>query len=89
MYKKADLTKTRDDELLANAQQYQRLIRKLLWLVRGMRPDIAFVIPKLSQHCQKPANRHYIAAQRVIEYLNWTITLGIVDGDGGKSITIT
>jgi hypothetical protein len=42
------LTKAVVDELTTDESVYQSLIRKLNWIARVTRPDIAFVIQKLS-----------------------------------------
>ncbi|KYG40888.1 hypothetical protein M433DRAFT_159760, partial [Acidomyces richmondensis BFW] len=56
------LTKAEPEEPLTNENAYQTLISKLNWLIRAIRPDIAFVTQKLSQHAYKPTERHIAGA---------------------------
>jgi hypothetical protein len=67
------LTKGRTDEILADQNQYQRAIGSLMWISRGSRFDIQFVVGQLSQHCNSPTVRHWNAVIRVIRYLKGTI----------------
>jgi hypothetical protein len=63
---------TQNDADFQDIARYQRAIGQLNWLVRGTRPDIAFVTHRLSQHCQKPTNRHWAGVHRVLRYLQQT-----------------
>jgi hypothetical protein len=58
-------------------KSYQRLLGKLNWLVRACRPDIAFVVQKLSQFSHDPGTRHAGGAQRLLRYLSGTRKYGI------------
>ena len=42
---------TTDEALFDDVHLYRQALGRLNWLVRGTRPDIAFVVHKLSQHC--------------------------------------
>lgn len=44
--------------------KYQRALGQVNWLVRGTRPDLAFVAHKLSQHCHQPYQGHWAGVQR-------------------------
>jgi hypothetical protein len=44
----SNLTANKEDDPAADMKVYQQLLRKLNWLVRASRPDIAFVVQKLS-----------------------------------------
>ncbi|KAG7586100.1 Reverse transcriptase RNA-dependent DNA polymerase [Arabidopsis thaliana x Arabidopsis arenosa] len=57
-----------DGELLANPTVYRELVGKLLYLTIT-RPDITFVVHKLSQFISCPTGVHLTAAQRVVRYL--------------------
>jgi transposase InsO family protein len=48
-----------DDVPCESPAIYQRALGELNWLVRGTRPDLAFVVHKLSQHCHSPCERHW------------------------------
>lgn len=59
---------------------YQRLIEKLMYLVCGTRPDIAFVVGQLSKHNADPRKGHLQAAKRVVRYLKGTMEMGLIFG---------
>jgi len=56
----------------ANQALYQQAIGCLIWLAKGSRPDIAYAVGQLSQHCNEPTIRHWNAVLRVLRYLKGT-----------------
>ena len=68
----------RDDEKLADADQYARLIGQLMYLMRGSRPDICFVVTRLSRYVARPAERHWKCGLQVLRYLKGTRELGTI-----------
>lgn len=75
-------------EQRADQSLYQEAIGCTTWVSKGSRPDIAYVIGQLSQHCNEPTVRHWNAVLRVLRYLKGTInqciSYGIGKGDGPK-----
>lgn len=61
---------------LHDIKSYRRLIGRLLYLCIT-RPDITFVVNKLSQFLSKPCEHHLSAAYRVLRYLKSNICLGL------------
>ncbi|XP_019160106.1 PREDICTED: uncharacterized protein LOC109156725 [Ipomoea nil] len=61
------LNKT-EGSLIANPEEYRRLIGKLLYLT-NTRPDISHAVQQLSQFVDKPRDTNLIAAHRVLRYL--------------------
>lgn len=53
-------------------KQFQRLIGCLLYLMQGRRPDLAYVIIRLSQHSAAPQTHHWDDLKRVLRYLRGT-----------------
>lgn len=51
---------------------YRQLIGKLIYLVQGTRPDLAFSVAKLGQFSSNPGESHWTAAKRVLRYLKGT-----------------
>jgi Reverse transcriptase (RNA-dependent DNA polymerase) len=68
---------TREDIEFQDITKYQRAVGQLNWLVRGTRPDVAFVVHRLSQYCQKPTTRHWVGVQRVFRYLQYAKNLAL------------
>lgn len=57
--------------LLNDAGEYRRLIGKLLYLTIT-RPDIYFIVNRLSQFVASPRNSHMQAATHVLQYIKGT-----------------
>ncbi|XP_055822770.1 secreted RxLR effector protein 161-like [Solanum dulcamara] len=64
-------------ELFEDAQQYQRMIGKLLYLTIT-RPDIAYIVQTLSQFMQRPKVQHWNAALRALRYIKTQPGLGLL-----------
>jgi hypothetical protein len=56
-----------------------------MWLARGTRPDIQYVVSQLSQHCNDPKVRHWNAVIRVFRYLKGSVTYRISYGPEGAA----
>lgn len=63
-------------EAYKDPKEYRTLVGSLQYLA-FTRPDIAFVVNKLSQFMQSPTNDHFQAAKRVLRYLAGTVTHGL------------
>ena len=57
---------------------YRQAIDCLVFLMVGTRPDIAFAIGKLAQHCADPLESHCTGVKRVLRYLRGLQRLGLV-----------
>ncbi|KAL9840179.1 putative RNA-directed DNA polymerase [Arabidopsis thaliana] len=62
--------------ILDDAKEYRMIIGSLQYL-SFTRPDIAFVVNRLSQFMHKPTDEHWQAAKRVLRYLAGTKSHGI------------
>lgn len=56
------------------------MISKLIYLVYGIRPDIAFTVGQLSKHNADPKKGHLQAVKRVVRYLKGIIQMELVFG---------
>ena len=68
---------------------YRQAIGCLMFLMVGTRPDLAYAVGKLSQHCEQPLEGHWGAVKRVLRYVRGTqsqgIVLGYAHGDVSKT----
>ena len=66
-----------DGSAPTDSTEYQKVIGALQYL--GLtRPDIAFVVNRLSQFMHKPTECHWTAAKRILRYLKHTMFHGIL-----------
>ena len=68
------LEPTSANDKLANVDQFRRVIGKLLYLMRGSRPDICFAVVRLSRYVAGPAKRHWTCLMHILKYLKGTRT---------------
>jgi len=57
-----------DEDNCTDATAYQQIIRSLIYLVTGTRPDLAYTITHLSKFNSSPATKRRTAAKRVLRY---------------------
>ena len=57
--------------------RYSQIIGSLMYLASATRPDISFAVSKLSQFMSNLGDNHWRALERVMRYLNGTMSYGI------------
>jgi hypothetical protein len=57
--------------------RYSQVIGSLMYLASATRPDISFAVSKLSRFMSNPGIDHWHALERVMRYLNGTMSYGI------------
>jgi hypothetical protein len=57
----------------ASDPRYRELVGSLIYAMTCTRPDICWVVTKLSQYLAKPCKDHWIAAKHVLRYLKGTL----------------
>ena len=77
------LMRLTDDDKASTDREYMSLVGSLLYAAIVTRPDIAFAVQSLGRHLQRSGAEHWIAAKRVLRYLQGTISLGIMYGKNG------
>ncbi|KAF6039298.1 hypothetical protein EB796_002391 [Bugula neritina] len=99
--KDLQLEKATDDEYEHSKDYpYRQVIGSLIYLMTATRPDLAWIIGKLSQHLERPGPAHIAALKRLLRYLKGTKgfnlrftpnqqeLVGYVDADwGGETST--
>ena len=89
-----------EDEMQRYKSLYRSLVGKLNYLSVVSRPDLSFAVSSLSQFLQNPGMPHWIAAKRILRYLQGTKSFflsfkredlqltGHTDADWGSNPTI-
>jgi hypothetical protein len=57
--------------------RYSRIIGSLMYLASATRPDISYVVSKLSRFVSNPGEDHWQALERVLRYIKGTMSYGI------------
>lgn len=57
-----------------NQKRYAQIISTLMYLTNRTRPNIAYVISRLSKYTSNPSMTHCIALERVFHYLKRTLS---------------
>lgn len=63
---------TTDSKELPNNHEYRRVVGSLLYLATVTRPDVALAVGYLCRNVEKPTERNWQAAKRVMRYLKAT-----------------
>jgi len=61
-----DLADTHCEDKPANRKEYLSMVRSLMYVALGSRPDIAFSVTTLSRYNVQPLEMHAMAAKRVL-----------------------
>ena len=61
-----------DSEMLPDSKPYREIVGSLIYLMTCTRPDICYLVTKLSQHLDKPRVSHFNLAKFVLKYLKGT-----------------
>lgn len=72
------LTSTEDEKNILTNIPYQEAIGSLLYLSQGTRPDICFIVNKLSSFNNKPEQHHWLALKRVLRYIKGTMDYKLI-----------
>ncbi len=56
---------------------YREAVGFLMYIMTMTRPDIAFAVSQVAQHCQNPGLIHWSAIKRILSYLAGTLRHGI------------
>jgi len=60
-------------EEVADARKYREAVGSLIYAMMCTRPDIAWIVTKLSQYLSRPFKEHWTAVKHVLRYLKSTL----------------
>lgn len=66
------LNYTDDSALMSDVSRYREAVGCLIYLTVCTRPDLSFVVSKLSQYFTKPTEQHFGTVKHVLRYLRGT-----------------
>ena len=66
-----------DSQELDDPRLYREIIGSLIYIMVGTRPDLCYVVTKLSQYMSKPTKAHLGLAKHVLRYLKGTMNFGL------------
>ena len=72
-----ETTTNEDSEELTDPKLYRGIVGSLIYVMTGTRPDLCYVVTKLSQKMSKPTQADLGAAKHVLRYLKGTQELGL------------
>lgn len=52
---------------------YRKIVGSLIYIMTCTRPDLSWVVSKLSQHLAEPKQQHWATAKHILRYLKGTI----------------
>ena len=78
-----------DSKELADPHLYCEIVGSLIYVMIATRPDLSFVVTKLSQYMSCPTKYHLNAARRVLRYLKGTIDQKLVFSQSKKPLVLS
>ena len=71
----SQLKKNREHNVVQT--KYAQIIGSLMYLTNCTRPNIAYIVGRLSRYTQSPNKDHWTVIRRVLKYLRGTISYGL------------
>ena len=66
-----------EPNILDNPRLYREIVGSLIYIMTATRPDLCFVVTKLSQYMSKPTAAHLGLAKHVLKYVKGTRDYGL------------
>ena len=66
-----------ESEQLIDARLYREIVGSLIYVMTGTRPDLCYVVSKLSQYMAKPTKAHLNLAKHCLKYIKGTLKYGL------------
>ena len=73
----------------ADGTMYRSLVGSLIYIMVATRPDLSYVVTKLSQHMSNPTMMDFVMAKHVVRYLKGTMDHGIVFTKSAEPLKLT
>ena len=83
------LDKNLDSKELTDSKLYREIVGSLIYLMTCTRPDICYVVTKLSQYLSKPTFAHLSLSRFVLKYLKGTVNYGLKFIKSEKPLSFT
>ena len=77
-----------DSPLLDSPRLFREIVGSLIYVMSCTRPDISYIVSKLSQYMNNPRSAHLVAAKNVLKYLKGTINQELVYHKSSKSLSL-
>ena len=71
------LNYTDDAPLMSDVSRYREAVGSLIYLTVCIRPDLSFIVFKLSQYFTEPTEQHFCTVKHVLRYLRGTKDKGL------------
>ena len=71
------LNYTDDAALMSDVSRYREAVGSLIYLTVCTRPDLRFIVSKLSQYFTEPTEQHFCSVKHVLRYLRGTKDKGL------------
>ena len=68
---------------------YRKIVGSLIYAMSATRPDLGYVVTKLSQHLAKPTSAHLTMAKHVLRYVKGTLDHSLVFRKSSEPLKLT
>lgn len=75
-----------DAPKMSDVKKYREAVGSLIYLTTCTRPDLCFVVSKLSQHFADPTEEHWVTVKHVLRYLRGTADKQLCFRKSGESL---
>ena len=72
----------------ADENLYKEIVGSLIYVMTATRPDLCYIVTRLSQYMTRPTKNHMIAAKHALRYLKATMNQGITYRKSGNTLKL-
>ena len=77
-----------DSPYMEDARLYREIVGSLIYIMTCTRPDLSYVVTKLSQYMAKPRVAHLTVAKNALRYLKGTVNSDLRFATNGESVNL-